>query len=279
MQIADLRVEYQKNPIGMDVLRPRFSWKLETENQNTLQEGYQIQVILEEKVIWDSGCQKSEQSVLVEYGGVPLQAESKYEYHVKVWDNHGETALADGWFETGLLTGINFQAQWITHLFAEEETACPVFTKAISLKKPVRQARIYATALGVYEICVNGKKAGDTFFAPGWTNYKKRLQYQTYDVTELIQQESVLKITVGNGWYKGIFSFTCTPNHYGDRVAVLAELHVTYEDGTKEVIATDTSWKVKTGPIRYSEIYMGETIDSTFAGSESAAVEPFSYPT
>lgn len=278
MHIADLRVEYQKNPIGMDVLRPRFSWKLETENQNTMQEGYQIQVVSKEKMIWDSGCRKSEQSVLVEYDGLSLQAESRYEYHVRVWDNHGEEASADGYFETGLLAGSNFQAKWITHPFAKEETACPVFMKAVSLKKTVRQARIYATALGVYEIRINGKKAGDTFFAPGWTNYKKRLQYQTYDVTELMEQESVLEITVGNGWYKGIYSFTCTPDHYGDRVAVFAELHVTYEDGTKEVIATDTDWKVKTGPVRYSEIYMGETIDSTFAGSEPAAAEPFSYP-
>jgi alpha-L-rhamnosidase len=278
MQIIDCRVEYRKNPIGLDVLKPRFSWKLESDKPDTMQTGYQIQVISEGKMIWDCGHRKSDQSVLVEYGGLPLEAETLYEYRVTVWDNHGEMAAADGSFETGLLSGKNFTAQWITHSFAKEETACPVFTKKVSLKKPVKQARIYATALGVYEISMNGKKAGDTFFAPGWTNYKKRLQYQTYDVTELLDQDNVLEIMVGNGWYKGIFGFTCTPDNYGERTAVLAELHVLYEDGTKEIIGTDTSWKVKTGPVRYSEIYMGETIDSTFLSDEAADAEPFSYP-
>ncbi len=282
MKITDLRTEYQKNPIGLDIAKPRFSWKLESEQRDTMQTAYQVQVILEGQMIWDSGVQKTEQSVLVEYNGLPLQAESVYEYRVIVWDNHGEMAEADGSFETGLLTGTAFRAEWITHSFHQEETACPVFTKKVNLLKPVKKARFYATALGVYEIRINGKRIGDTFFAPGWTNYKKRLQYQAYDVTALLEDkkgnENNIEITVGNGWYKGIFGFTCTPNHYGDRVAVFAELHVEYEDGSKEVAATDTSWQVKTGPVRYSEIYMGETIDSTFRGEEPVAVEAFSYP-
>ena len=284
MKVVDLRVEYQKNPIGMDTRKPRFSWKLESEQTDTMQAAYQLQVISEGKMFWDSGYQKSDRSVLVEYDGLPLEAESVYEYRVIVWDNHGEMAEMGGNFETGLLAGTNFQAKWITHPFDQEETACPVFTKNVTLIKPVKKARIYATALGVYEIRINGRKAGDAFFAPGWTNYKKRLQYQTYDVTELLTDEAadgrerLVEITAGNGWYKGIFGFTCTPNHYGDRVAVLAELHVEYEDGSKEVIATDTDWQVKTGPIRCSEIYMGETIDSTFSDSEPTAAEPFSYP-
>lgn len=278
MRIEDLRVEYRRNPMGLDILNPRFSWKLNSDKPNTVQTAYQIQVISGGKMSWYTGCRQSDQSTLVEYCGQPLQAEKCYEYRVTVWDNHGEVDSADGSFETGLLSGRNFQAQWITHAFAKEQTACPVFTKAVALKKPIRQARMYATALGVYEISINGRKAGDAFFAPGWTNYRKRLQYQTYDVTKLLKQENLVEITVGNGWYKGIFGFTCEPDHYGDRTAVLAELHVTYEDGTGEVFATDTSWQVKTGPIRYSEIYMGETIDSTFTEDESAAAVSFSYP-
>lgn len=284
MKITDLRVEYQENPIGMDILKPRFSWKLESDKQNTMQTAYQIQVVSEGRMVWDSGCQKSEQSVLVEYGGLPLQAESVYEYRTVVWDNHDEMDETSGHFETGLLAGTNFQAQWITHPFTQEEAACPVFMKTVTLSKTVKKARMYATALGVYEIQINGKKAGDAFFAPGWTNYKKRLQYQTYDVTDFLvgktggTKENKIEVMVGNGWYKGIFGFTCTPNHYGDRVALLAELHITYEDGSKEIIATDTDWQVKTGQVRYSEIYMGETIDSTFQGDEPAAVEAFTYP-
>ena len=286
MQITDLRTEYQRNPLGLDAARPRFSWKMGSDRTDTVQDAYQIQVTLEGRMVWDSGRVESDQSVLVAYAGPALQAKQVYTYRVMVWDNHKETAEAHGSFETGLLAGTNFQAEWITHTYAREETACPVFVKTISLKKaaenPVKRARIYATALGVYEIRLDGEKVGDAFFAPGWTNYKKRLQYQTYDVTALLDQEvsaeHTLEIMVGNGWYKGIFGFTCTPDHYGNQTALLAELHVTYEDGSSEVIATDQSWQVKTGSVRYSEIYMGETIDSTFTDTGLTAVAPFSYP-
>ena len=282
MQIVDLCVEYRKNPIGLDVAKPRFSWKIQSDKKNTMQTGFRIQVVSGGAMVWDSGRQESGQSVLVEYAGPDLQAECAYEYRAIVWDNHGETAEAVGSFETGLLSGTKFQAEWITHPFAKEETACPVFFIKVFFKKAVRRARVYATALGVYELRSDGCKVGDAFFAPGCTNYKKRLQYQAYNVTALLdsgeREAHTLEIMVGNGWYKGILGFTCTPEHYGNRVAVLAELHVEYEDGSKEVIATDTSWQVKTGPVRYSEIYMGETIDSTFTEETPKAVEPFSYP-
>ena len=98
--------------------------------------------------------------------------------------------------------------------------------------------------------------------APGWTSYHNRLQYQIYDVTELLDTENKIEITVGNGWYKGILGFYCMPDQYGTQVGAFAELHVEYEDGSKDVIATDETWSVKTGEIRYSEIYMGETIDT-----------------
>ena len=151
----------------------------------------------------------------------------------------------------------------ITHDFEKEETACPVFYKNIVLKGDVKKARLYATAQGVYEFAVNGVKAGEDRMTPGWTSYRSRLQYQTYDVTgQLKSGENLLEMTVGNGWYKGILGFMCTPNIYGDRVGAFAELHISYENGESEVICTDESWGVRTGEIRYSEIYMGETIDT-----------------
>lgn len=280
MQITDLRVEYRKNPIGLDVKIPRFSWKLNSAQTDTVQTAYRIVVTSDGEEIWNSGRLTSDQSVLVEYGGPSLFARRVYEYRVEVWDNHGETAEADGSFEMGLLAGTNFRAEWITHPFVPEETACPVFTKTVALAKEVVSARMYATVLGVYEIQINGKRVGDSFFAPGWTNYKKRLQYQTYDVTDLLigGGEAAIEIMVGNGWYKGIFGFTCTPNRYGDRTALLAELHVEYKDGSKEVIATGADWSVKTGEVRYSEIYMGETIDSTYRADDTVAAMAFSYP-
>lgn len=98
--------------------------------------------------------------------------------------------------------------------------------------------------------------------APGWTNYRKRLQYQIYDVTNLLGDTNQIQVTVANGWYKGILGFYCQPNQYGDQLGLFAELHLQYENGDKEVIATDENWTVRTGQIRCSEIYMGETIDT-----------------
>ncbi|MEH7490685.1 family 78 glycoside hydrolase catalytic domain [Neobacillus niacini] len=264
MEIKDLRIEYQENPIGLDVKKPRISWKIASEEKNVLQTAYRIVVTKEEEKVWDTGEADSSSSVLIEYAGPELESCTLYQVQVEVWDNKGNRAIAAGSFETGLLKGTNFSADWITHEFLEEETACPVFTKEFKAEKEIKKVRIYATALGVYEIKLNGEKVGDTYFAPGWTNYHKRLQYQTYQADGMLHEQNKLEITVGNGWYKGIFGFTCTPNHYGDRVAALLEIHITYADGTTEIIKTDESWKVTTGKIRSSEIYMGETIDSCY---------------
>ena len=106
------------------------------------------------------------------------------------------------------------------------------------------------------------RRSGMPYMAPGWTDYHKILQYQYYDITGEVKEDNLLELTVGNGWYKGILSYDCKPDRYGNRTAVWAELHITYEDGTREVIATDETWAVHTGQIRYSEIYMGETIDT-----------------
>ncbi|MHB0864974.1 glycoside hydrolase family 78 protein [Paenibacillus sp. SEL3] len=277
MKIVDLRTEYRKNPVGLDVRKPRFSWKLVSEEQNVQQTAYRIQVTTDGNSIWDTGKLESDTSIHVEYAGLDLAASTRYRVQVEVWDNKEKHATVQGSFETGLLNGTNFKAEWITHRFPAEETACPVFLKEFAVSKTVRTARIYATALGVYEIRLNGVKVGDTYFAPGWTNYRKRLQYQTYDTDGMLHEQNRLEIIVANGWYKGIFGFTCTPNHYGDRVAALAELHITYTDGTAEIISTDTSWKVATGSIRSSEIYMGETIDSCYPQPELEPVERFSF--
>jgi len=277
MKITDLLIEYRDNPIGLDVKKPRFSWKLISNEKDVLQTAYRIIVTKEGEIVWNSGKCDSSSSVLIEYAGQELEKCSIYKVQVEVWDNKGNQASKTGTFETGLLKGKNFVADWITHSFSEEETACPVFFKEFELKKEVAKARVYASALGVYEIKINGEKVGDTFFAPGWTNYKKRIQYQTYQVDEMLKEKNKIEITVGNGWYKGILGFTCTPNHYGDRVAAIAEIHITYTDGTTEIIKTDKNWSVTTGSIRKSEIYMGETIDTTFLATEPRKVVQLPY--
>ena len=263
MRLYDLRTEYRENPIGLTEKAPRFSWKIESDEKDTVQTAYEISVTDENgKVVWNSGKRASDQSVLVDYEGETLEAEMLYKVEVSVTDNHGNTASAEGTFETGILDNAGFIAKMLTSDFPAEETACPVFGKTFALNKSVKKARLYATAHGVYEVTLNGQTVGDYRMAPGWTSYHNRLQYQIYDVTEQLAAENEIAITVGNGWYKGILGFYCQPNQYGTQAGAFAELHVEYEDGSKDVIATDETWSVKTGEIRYSEIYMGETIDT-----------------
>ncbi|MDN0060877.1 family 78 glycoside hydrolase catalytic domain [Mediterraneibacter glycyrrhizinilyticus] len=263
MKIYDLRTEYRKNPVGLDTLVPRFSWKMRTDEKNTVQNLYRIEVSTGEQSVWDTGIRESSESVLVPYEGQPLKDEALYQVKVTVWDNYGRADSVAASFETGVFDPSDFQAQMITHDFPKEETACPVFYKKVTLKENVKKARLYATAEGVYEFEINGVKAGKDRMTPGWTSYHNRLQYQVYDVTELLKNgENLLEMTVGNGWYKGILGFLCTPDVYGDKVGAFAELHIVYEDGRCETIITDESWCVRTGEIRYSEIYMGETIDT-----------------
>lgn len=263
MKLYDLRTEYRENPIGLTGKAPRFSWKIESEEQNTIQTAYEINVTDENgNVVWNSGKKASDQSVLIPYDGEALKDEMLYKVEVSVADNHGNVESIGGTFETGIFDNTEFIAKMLTSDFPAEETACPVFGKTFAIDKKVKKARLYATAHGVYEVTLNGQTVGDYRMAPGWTSYHNRLQYQIYDVTEMLVAENEIEITVGNGWYKGIFGFTCEPNRYGTQAGAFSELHIEYEDGSKDVIATDETWSVKTGEIRYSEIYMGETIDT-----------------
>lgn len=263
MRLYDFRTEYRENPIGLTEKAPRFSWKIESDEKDTVQTSCEIKVTDENgKLVWDSGKKISDQSVLISYEGEALAGETFYSVEVTVADNHGNVESVEGSFETGIFNQTEFKAQMITSDFSEDETACPIFGKTFAIDKKVKKARLYATAHGVYEVTLNGQTVGDYRMAPGWTSYHNRLQYQIYDVTEQLAEENEIAITVGNGWYKGILGFYCQPNQYGTQAGAFAELHVEYEDGSKEVIATDETWAVKTGEIRYSEIYMGETIDT-----------------
>ena len=182
MRIKDVRVEYRKDPIGMDVKEPRFSWKMESDEKDTMQSAFRIQVMKRDNVtdsevtVWDSGKKESDQSVLAEYAGEELLPETAYCCCVTVWDNHGNAAEGEVSFETGLMNPEKMEAQWITHDFGEEEKACPVFFRKFSTEKKIKRARIYATALGLYEITLDGNRVGDAYFTPGWTSYHQRLQ-------------------------------------------------------------------------------------------------------
>ena len=265
LSLYDLTVEQRTEPFGLDERHPAFSWKLRSEKKNVIQASYRVLVMDHAETVWDSGVVKSAKSIFVTCEA-DLKACTSYTWQVTVSDGT-ETAEACSSFETGLMNGSVFKehASWITHSFPREETACPVFTKTFCAGRQVRKARLYATALGIYEAQLNGKPVtdgrGESYFAPGWTNYKKRLQYQTYPV-ELNEGLNELSFTVGKGWYCGKLGFDPTPNLYGDQTALLAMLMIDYADGTKEVIGTDDPWQVCTGTVRFSEIYDGETQDT-----------------
>ena len=218
LQITEMLVDSRKNPVGLDRL-PRFTWKMKSDRENTVQTAYRLRV----GDVWDTGRVESGDSVLVPYAGPALAPRTAYRATVEVWDNHGEAASSAALFETGLLTPDNFKGQWIADPF-EGEHALPVFETSFTVSEPVTSARLYATAHGVYEAELDGEKLGDAWFAPGWTSYHKRLQYQTIavDAARLTPGEHTLRFTVANGWYKGALGFTPVPNNYGDRTALLA---------------------------------------------------------
>ena len=273
LKISSLKIEYETSPIGLDVQEPAFSWAIVSDRKNVMQKSYRLRVFGGDTE-WDSGVVESEISQYIPYGGARLKARTPYMVCLEVVDSHNERAFAEGKFETGLYG--NFTADWITDGRGKDEDGLPVFVKKFALReKPVR-ARLYASARGVYFPALNGHRAGDNVLSPGWTDYHKRIEYQTYDVTELVEAgENELSFTLGAGWYRGVIGFWGGHNyeHYGEIGSVIGELYLTYSDGSEECVKTDRSWKWRTGPIRSSEIYDGEKVDFTLKESKLCPVK------
>ncbi|MGT2757588.1 family 78 glycoside hydrolase catalytic domain [Streptococcus ovuberis] len=272
MKLYDVTIDYQQEPLGLAVRQPRFSWKLSTDQENTVQTSYQITVRKGDIPVWETGKVVSDQSILVEYAGQALKDETEYQVTITVSNNHGQSAEAITNFTTGIFDPEDFVAEMIGHNFDESVIAPPIFKKSFTVNKTIKKATVYVTAQGVYELELNGQKVGEDYLAPGWTSYHKRLQYQIYDVTEQLIEQNELAITVGQGWYAGIMGFEMKNHHYGDCVGALLQLNLTYEDGTKETIATDETWSVETGAIQSSEIYLGETINTFDHSKQSGEV-------
>ncbi|WP_274651374.1 alpha-L-rhamnosidase [Paenibacillus humicola] len=271
-QVTDVTCEYRRNPLGIGVRTPRFGWRLESDRRGAMQKGYRILVTEADgdfdAPLWDTGYTESDASIQVEYAGPALQSRTRYLMKVKAWDADGRESdwSETAWFETTLLELHEWQAKWIApaaDAIDPQEEAAFLLRKRFDLKKSVVSARIYATAAGVYELYANGRRVSDEVLAPGWTSYRHRLQFQTYDVTELLQAGSnAVGISLGDGWYRSGMGFDGRDFKYGDRRAALLQLHVRYEDGSGDVIVSDDSWRCAAGPIRYSTIYHGERYDA-----------------
>ncbi|HVZ26985.1 MAG TPA: alpha-L-rhamnosidase N-terminal domain-containing protein, partial [Sediminibacterium sp.] len=260
----------RQNPLGIDDPAPRFSWQLASDARNLHQTAYQLRLYeigRLRKLFWTSGKIKDGASVMIPYSGPALQSRTRYGWVVDVWDNsrttpvHSDTA----YFQTAFLHANDWQAKWIQPGFAEDETLrpCPLFRKTFTTQKKIISAFAYITAHGMYEAHINGKRVGDAYFTPGWTAYQKRVQYQVYDVTDLLQRgENAIAVTLANGWYRGVIGFSNHRNVYGSDIALLLQLEIQYSDGSKDKIVSDESWKSSTGAIRSAEIYNGEIQDT-----------------
>ena len=265
--VKNLLTENLPNPIGLDEKLPRFSWQLSSDKRNTSQNAYEIKVSVGKTAVWNSGKIVTAQSVHVPYAGPALQSGKKYNWQVRVWDNADNPSA---WsevanFQMALLDVSDWKAKWIEAGFVEDSINRPVqyFRKQFNSNKKIASATAYITSRGMYEAQINGKRVGDFYLTPGWTNYHKRLQYQVYDVTSLLANgKNAIGVMVGNGWYRGFLAWQNNKDIYGKKLALLFQLSITYSDGSVETIVSDENWKSSNGAIRYSEIYHGETIDA-----------------
>ena len=271
--ISHLTCEYQTNPLGIDVQRPRFSWQMQSDRRGAHQTSYQIRVGPSEAsldsgtdLLWDSGKVESEQSIHMPYGGQSLASGQRVYWKVRVWDETGQDMESpSAWWEMGLLEPGDWKAQWIgAPIFGGPRTTSPApyLRKEFTLQKEVVSARLYATAVGLYECHLNGTRVGDAVLTPGWTDYSRRIQYQVYDVTELLRSgANAFGAILGDGWGVGHVGWV-SRQRYVDRPRFLAQIILTFSDGSRAIIATDTGWKVTQGPILESDLLMGESYDA-----------------
>ncbi|MBI5009308.1 MAG: family 78 glycoside hydrolase catalytic domain, partial [Bacteroidia bacterium] len=273
LSVMDLTCDHKVNPMGIDNPKPRLSWKISASGNNILQTAYSIRVSTDNKfssgkITWESGKISSGESILVPYDGSELKSGVKYYWQVRIWDNKGK---ASKWsepatWEMGLLAESDWKAEWIE---MEGDTLqyapSPHFRKEFSLGKSISGARIYVTSHGYYELHLNGKKVGDQVLTPGWTSYGKRLQYQVYDVTDiLVKGSNAIGAVLGDGWYRGSLAWSKNWAVYGKTLGFFIQMKIIFTDGTETLITTDGTWKAyKDGALRMNDIYNGETYDAT----------------
>jgi alpha-L-rhamnosidase len=317
VRVMALRCEYLTDPLGIDVVQPRLSWKLESLWRGQKQTAYQVLVASEEKRLvedkadlWDSGKVASDQSIHVVYAGKPMASRTHCYWKVRVWDRDdkptafSETAI----WEMGLLAPEDWQANWISAPRGEgvpplstptskgEEQGqdalatgdkspqpAPLFRKAFTLARRVHSARIYICGLGYYELHLNGNKVGDHVLDPAFTRYDRRALYVTYDVTRQLRRgPNALGVILGNGWYnmhtRAVWDFDKAP--WRDRPALLCQLEITFDDDSKMVVASDATWRVMTGPIVFDSIRNGEKYDARLekAGWDAADANDTGWP-
>jgi alpha-L-rhamnosidase len=267
--VSVVRFEHRSDGLGVGTDRPRLSWRIETQRPDWRQSAYELEAREADGRLVGRTRVDSAESVLVAWPFEPLCSRQQLAVRVRVWDEEGRpTPWSDPHHvEAGLLAPGDWTARFVGPDWNEDTSAvqpCPFLRHGFELRASVAQARLYVTALGVYEPWLNGEPVGDHVLAPGWTSYDHRLRYQTFDVTDRLRVgANALGAILGDGWYRGRLGFHGgRRNIWGDRLALLAQLEVTYDDGTTETIRTGESWRAATGPILASDLYDGETYDA-----------------
>ncbi len=268
--IADVRFEHRRDALGIGAARPRLSWTVANAPDEWRQAGYAIESFAADgQPREQTGRVDSDESVLVDWPFAPLASRERLTLRVRVWGADGRPSAwsAPAPVEAGLLAPGDWTARFVTPDWEEDTSKAqpgPLLRHEFKVRAGVTQARLYVTALGVYEAQLNGATVGDHVLAPGWTSYTHRLRYQTFDVTEMLREgANTLGAMLGDGWYRGRLSFGGgRRNIYGDRLALLAQLEVSYADGSSERVVTDETWHAARGPIQASDIYDGESYDA-----------------
>jgi alpha-L-rhamnosidase len=263
MRVINLKTNHIENPLGFDLGKVRLSWITDA-TESKFQTAAQVQISLDKdfkNIIFDS-TKKEDIDSLSYIPDIKLKSRTRYFWRVTVWGDAKDNATSNiAWFETAKIDE-TWEAKWITPSFDSEKH--PIIRKQFNLSSNVSSARVYMCGLGLYEFEVNGIKASNEYFAPGFNAYDYWLQYQTYDITELLNSgDNCISVMLGNGTYKGRYGFDGGYNNlYGDKFALICEIIVTLIDGTKVIIGSENSWKCIESPIKFSGVYDGEIYDA-----------------
>lgn len=264
MVITRMKCNRIENPLGFHLGQPRLSWVTEAPGAK-YQKAAQIQIAQEEEfqnILFDSG-KSGEIDSLGYVLPLELKPRTRYYWRVTVWTDRDEKTVSPvQWFETSKMDE-PWTGKWITPDW-EEKSIHPLLRKDFFLAGEIESARVYATGLGLYELELNGTRVGEEYLTPYFNAYDKWIQYQTFDVTDILKDgDNTIGAMLGEGMYMGRFGFTDNQgNIYGDTMSFLCELIVQYKDGRTEIIATDNSWKAAAGPVQFSNIYDGEIFDA-----------------
>lgn len=288
--LSDLLVENLVEPLGLATDSPRFSWTILTSERGVVQRAYEIEILdRESAVIASSGRVNSRDSVLVELPLLRLQSRSIYRWRVRNWlvGKSEPSPWAVAAFETNLLDESEWVAKWVTPVqeptlrewytdFSEmlhgagpqgspESRLRPpqLLRQEFRVASPVRRARLYASAHGVFEAEINGKSVSDQLLSPGFESYDSVLSYPVFDVTSVLHPgDNVIGMTVADGWYAGRIGLTGSSANYGDRLSALWQLELEHDDGSVSTVSSGPSVTSSTGALRYSDLFIGEMVDA-----------------